>query len=319
MKIAPSDIFSINALEDYLGNPKKVDRILLMQSGAKEFDIWFDDLFSRGIASLQSPGKFQIDAIASRLVDTQNSGLARKLRIVSSELSKDDWSEIQCIEDLLHLYLLARGLLKIDHLPPLLKSELLNMAGMNWRKKDLQWVQPIEDQLWCIYSKEQKMENLRVLNSYFYGSNTGCVAEVNQYAFRFDPFEHQIETGQWWQGGLTYYPSNSPIHAFPMPGFSRKMTALPESPQIQPNQYSIPEMRASNPYRRGWPGVFPLSKIPDLIEQNQDIKATTESGLPVLKMMKFGAIDHFSKAFGIWELSKFIPLTVIERSALIQL
>ena len=312
MGIAPASVFRETDIEEYLSKPTRVDRIQLMQSGARELNFWLRDLFAQGLAALLSENKFGLDALAVRMVDTKNSSWARTLRLLSDSLDQCEWKEKVALYSLLGLYVQAKSVLNLEKLEPLLQTEVLATAGMNWRKKDLGKVIPVNDEWKCLHAKVEWMENLRLLSSDFVGVKSGFYATVNQYSFRFEPFDLQVQTGDLWYGDLIYYPSPTPVLAFPGEVFVKKSLKSKEAIPlpIEKMTYDLMRSREINPFRTHWPitlrsATLQKSHIPILDP------ATGEETERMKQLIQFSEADPNLHIFGYWSLQGFSPLSLI--------
>lgn len=313
MSIAPNKIFPEERLIEYYGSDKRRDRIDLMQSGAKELINWLEDLFSEGMSALLRSNKFGLDSIAVRMVDTQNSSIARKLRVLSDELEKDNWDESGGLLLLLELYTLAKAVIKVDSLPVLLKAETLPLSGMSWRKKDLEWVVPVNDQWKCLHHTLDWVENLRLKSCWMLGNKSGFFAQLNFYSFRFEPFSHQINQGEYWEGDLTYYPSPTPLPAFPSEVFHKipKSKVTKSTVPLANLMTQVGEVGKVNPLRQEWPLLVPVWKInTDALPLHHSY--TLKEKTRLRKYLEAGKRDSNLYLFGLWTPGGFRPLSLLK-------
>lgn len=320
MSIAPDNIFPKERLIEYFANERRKDRIDLMQSGAREFANWLEDLFSEGVSALLRSNKFGLDSIAVRMVDTQNGSIARKLRLLAGELEKDNWDESGGLLLLFELYTLAKALLKADSLPILMKAETLSLCGMSWRKKDLEWVIPVNDQWKCLHHTLDWIENLRLNTCWMLGRKSGFYAQLNFYSFRYEPFSHNINQGDCWEGDLIYYPSPTPLLAYPSEVFYKipeskfAKSTIPAANLMTP----IDEVSKSNPLRQEWPLLVPVYKInTDALTLHPSL--SVEKKTRIRKYLKAGKMDCSLFLFGLWTTGGFKALSLLKNGTTIDL
>ena len=294
---APTSIFSEKWLTEYFTSGTRPERIALMCAGAEELHTWLLDLFGQGLSQLQTVQKFELENLAKRMVDCQNGSLARRLRLIAADTEKTDWDEIQSIRDLLELYFLCKAMKKLNQLPLLLKAELLQIAGMSWRKKDLEEVKKVSDSWICLHLEADWLENLHVNTAWFWGVNKHIFAKVNLYAFRFEPFSHSFKTAQVWNGELIFFPSTVPLNAFVSENFlAASVQKLPEFNYAQHFEYKLNEQRALNPIRWEWPVVIPADELAK--DKKTDLKILDKNGAEVNHLMEFASLDPSLMTFG---------------------
>jgi len=309
---SPTSIFSEKWLSEYLESPNRKVRIDLMCTGAEELYNWLLDLFGQGITQLQNSAHFEIESLAKRMVDCKNGSLARRLRLITADLEKPEWDEVQTIEDLLELYFLCRAFKKVDQLPLLLKAELLQIAGMSWRKKDLEGVVKVSDQWICLHVEEDWIENLRTNTVYLVGIEKKVLAKVHLYAFRFEPFSHSFRTAQIWRGELVFFPSTVPLNAFVGDDFQvANSQIIPDLCFFRNIQYSVDYYRGLNPLRWEWPVL--ISPVELMEDKQRDRKLIDKHGNDLRDMMEFATLDSALLAFGTQDLSKFKLKSWIQR------
>lgn len=307
MAFAHQGIFPEKILLELLSQPGKKERIKLMKSGAEEFLNWVKDLFNKGLPQLLNTGHFELEKIAARLVDTKNSTLARELRMIGADLDTLNWSEKKCVDQLLRLYFLAKALKNMDGLPLLLQSELLQICGMSWRKKELEWIPPLSDQWLCLHEEENWRENLRVSQSWFYGIKSSVFFEYNQYAFRFAPFDHPVQGGKVYTGNVKYYPSVVPLQGFPSDGFLAGASASgKEKPKFSNPIETIIKLRAQHPLRMNWPMILPSAAFDKSSGFLQKLSGNQKNNALKL-LLNFSSLDPELRVFGLWSPSGFLP------------
>ncbi|TVQ42393.1 MAG: hypothetical protein EA362_13315 [Saprospirales bacterium] len=308
----PTSIFSEKWLSEYLNSPNRKERIELMTAGSEELYNWLLDLFGQGITQLQNSSRFEIESIAKRMVDCKNGSLARRLRIIATDVEKPDWDEVKTIEDLLELYFLCRAFKKVDKLPLLLKAELLQIAGMSWRKKDLEGVVKVSDQWICLHVEEDWIENLRTNTVYLVGIEKKVLAKVHLYAFRFEPFSHSFRTAQVWRGELVFFPSTVPLNAFVGDDFQvANSQNIPDLSLFRDIQYSVDHYRGLNPLRWEWPVLLPSTALSNTLLNR--LRITDKNGNDLTEMTEFAALDNSLIAFGTQDFSKFKLKSWIQR------
>ncbi len=311
MGMVSQSIFRDLDINAYLQKPSRADRIQLMQTGARELKQWIDDLFNRGLAALKSENKFEINAIATRMVDSKNASWGRILRLMSDSLDRSDWNERPTLYKLIQLYIQAGGVLKIDRLDPLLQTDLLAAAGMKWRRNALENVKPVSDDWLCLWCKKDTLENLTSLSAFLFGIKTGYYVRVNQYVFGREPFQAEFSFADTWSGDIIYFPSPTPLAAFPGTSLQKKRDHYhqPEIP-VENLRRDILKQIETNPFRYQWPMAIPAIEL--LESQTPVLDQETEQETEELKQfLDFASIDRNLTLFGTWSLAGFTPLSLI--------
>ena len=113
-----------------------VQRENRIQAGIEELQIWLEDLIRHGLAQAQSKPFSFWEQMAARLVDQQASGLANRVRTLSTVCaSGDGWLE-RLLKKISALQLLIEANHNLSQLSPDLQQEVRSLTGWSQKKDD---------------------------------------------------------------------------------------------------------------------------------------------------------------------------------------
>lgn len=192
-------------------NKNKNKRILLMQEGLQELEIWLLDLIRQGFALIETLDVEFWKGISSRMVDAKLGGLARNLRALSSLPSSGlNWPE-KMLEEIAQIYLLLKGFNNLDQLPEILQTELLAIAGVNFKKEDLLQLKGIQDD-WMILGQVKGIEeNLSFRRTWVKGITSNRMALILEFVWGDAAYMTHWPSGKIFKGELIFYPSTHPL------------------------------------------------------------------------------------------------------------
>lgn len=290
-------------------------RIAEMKAGLGELKTWLEDLMRQGIASLESQGTERLFSIATRMVDAKLGSIGRRLRALIPILGQDDWHE-QVMTTVGELYLLMNGLSKIENLPPLFQTEILTLAGVNIKKDLLLEKESVYD-IWqvvgVVMGREEQLTSRR---TWLMGENTGETAMLLDFSFGNQGFEQHWNVGNYFEGGLIFYPS-----VFPQRAILAAKEGVPMTPPvlngfstIKKFKQGLKEAFAKNPWLMNFPAYFDKA-IP--VFKNKKWFLADESGAAIpmaaddLKGWKILAISCGEpiRIFGEWREGQLTPLS----------
>ena len=187
-------------------------RLLQMDEGLQELNLWLNDVVRQGLANLEmQPPEFW-EEIAGRLVNAKCGKLARRVRHLPTLFGTPNWHE-KMLAEIGEMYLLLKGFKNIQQLPPALQQEMLNQAGINVKKEELAELKGVQDTWLVIGQTEGKDEdtNLFYRRTWIVGEKTLKVALLLEYAWGTNPYETSFKPGNQFRGEVVYYPSSFPL------------------------------------------------------------------------------------------------------------
>ncbi len=300
-------------------------RLERMKEGCRDLERWLLDLIRQGLAQTQvQPDQFW-EEMATRLVDAKLGGLARRVRKLPQLSGKEDWPE-QMLGELSELYLLTRSFERIDELSPTLRREMLNVAGLNVRKEELEKIKGITDK-WVVVGNHQGVEEqLRFQRTYLLGSDSGRTALILEFAWGDQTFNTSWPVGAAYQAELAFFPSSYPLRA--------------QVRRYQPHQGALPlpagfsglksfarayaQALAANPWLPAFPAAID-NLLPVVNETQLSLidrhRHQLRAGTLNPQSWKLVAVSSGYPlwVFGEWDGQQFIPLSTVQKDQIISL
>ncbi|HHH50164.1 MAG TPA: SWIM zinc finger family protein, partial [Saprospiraceae bacterium] len=189
-------------------------RIVLMKQGLQELEIWLLDLIRQGFASVENLDVEFWKGIAARMVDAKLGGLARNIRGLRALPTTGLYWPEKMLEQLAQLYLVIKGFEKLEQLPETLQTELLSVAGVNFKKDDLLQYKAVHDD-WMILGQVKGIEeNLSFRRTWLKGIKTNRMALILEFVWGDAAYMTHWPVGKIFQGALIFYPSAFPLRVF---------------------------------------------------------------------------------------------------------
>ncbi|HEX5625672.1 MAG TPA: hypothetical protein VFX48_06640 [Saprospiraceae bacterium] len=170
---------------------------------------WLDDLMLSGLIRLQADSE-KLNEISSRMVDAGLPGVARRLRLWPEKIrDASDWTDFVLMQ-ISELYLFVRSFERLDQLQDAEKEDLLNVAGVVFKKTDFTDQLILMDEWLCLGQVKEKEEKLIVIRSWFYGLQSKRFALFLEYQFNRFVKTKPVYTGRVYRSSVQFYPSAYP-------------------------------------------------------------------------------------------------------------
>ena len=137
--------------------------------------------------------------------------MARQVRIVAANLnnaSPEEWIGL-----LTDQAIIAKCLVNLAQFPALEQLDILHLAGLQQRKKELEGQEVISDQWTVLGVQMQQLEQLTERKVYLQSHSKGKIALILDYAFRSRIFDQNWTTGDVYKIKLKFFPSSVPLRA----------------------------------------------------------------------------------------------------------
>lgn len=194
---------------DETGQKKRaLQRDRRVQAGVDLLTVWLADLVRNGFAGLESqPSRFWEEP-ASRLVDSQASGLAARVRAMAAiPGSARDWPA-RLLGVVGRLKLLLHAYTRYDQLDPLLRADIDQAIGWTLRAEELEAHGDVVQDEWTILGQiHEDEERIRAQRTWMLGQNSARMAMVVQFAPGSSPFPEPLFPGTRLRASLAFYPS----------------------------------------------------------------------------------------------------------------
>lgn len=182
-------------------------KLLRLQDGLDELQLWLVDLIKNGLAHLGQQRK-QIKQFAARMVDAQLPGVAQRLNEIEDIAGLGDEAHLPILRSLGHLQLLIQAYANLAIFSAAEQADILEALGAN---KDVQAEGAVQDDwlvLGVIFTEENKLSQRKV---WLQGQKTQAFAMLLDYHYGSRNFEPWLMTGQVVQGQISYFLSNQPL------------------------------------------------------------------------------------------------------------
>lgn len=193
------------------------ERLLKVQAGVAELDLWLRDMVRGGLLSLPEKGTQYFDKMAARMVDSQASGFASLVKGFNkiNYYTGDAWQE-QALELTSKIHLQIEAFKNIEQLPPPLQEEIKSRVGWNIQQKELlenQDAESVDDDWLVIGRRTTQEEDITVQRNWLYGCKSKRYALVLNFAYRTAAIETPLVPAYISKARLVFYPSNQPYRA----------------------------------------------------------------------------------------------------------
>ncbi len=232
------------------------DRLDLMEKGVEQLHTWLNDVLRTGILE-QDFSDDSLSEVAARMVDAKMGSIGRRIRQFS-QLDRTDleWSD-RLRHDLALLYLFVINFKKLSSLTLPMQMTVLNWAGFNIKKKDLNPAKGIHDTWYVLGVTKRREEQLQVRKCWMVGAQSHRFGVIIDFAFGRTRFELEYSFQHAYRGRLNYYPSSFPVRAalFSVEETKRRPITLPAFDRIEKFLDQFARALAKNP----WITSFPCS------------------------------------------------------------
>lgn len=292
-------------------------RLRQMASGLDELEIWLMDTIRQGLATIEGQSNEYWNELSSRMVDAKLGSLARRIKGLQNLAGQEAWHE-KMLTELGEMYLVLKGFRNMEKLPPALQQELLNVAGINYKKEDLLEIKGIED-TWFVVGQIEGNEDdsLFYRRSWIYGDQTKKFALILDFAWGTTPYSENWKVGQQFKGSAIFYPSAFPLRVL-IKNFEMVAEPFTIFGYLHLTAFGVAYSSAigENP----WLQIFPafLENVKPIFHE-KEFYLIDEDGKQILiknvtgigwKMMALSG-GHLVNIFGEWDGKVFMPLSAI--------
>lgn len=179
---------------------KRADnRIMLVDAGVEELQLWISDLIRNGLLELPNKPKAYFDTVAARMVDAKAPGLASWVRALGSidYASSDDWFD-EAISILARVNLLLKTWNNKNNLTDSWLQSIKNLIGWSQSPKELMTDNEayiIKDH-WIVLGQEREtIEDLVIMRTWLWGIETSKSCLVLNFGTPFSPLENPFIVG----------------------------------------------------------------------------------------------------------------------------
>jgi hypothetical protein len=247
-----------------------------VSAGLDQLETWITDIVSAGLATARSREQAFWSQMASRLVDAQAPGLARRVREIGDlSVSSARW-QMDLIVGLARLQLLIDAYRNLDRLPPDLAAEVRTLAGWTQDQDAVRQGQGVRD-LWLVLGQHQTQEEqLRTQYTWLRGEQTRQFALLLDFAVGPQPLPAGLTIGQVIDAELAYFQGCPRLRALETlrHGSHPLRTSLPPTSTIAVMQSEHAKLLAMNPWLERYPvllgPVRPIMEKETLFLRDED-------------------------------------------------
>ena len=192
---------------------KRQKRLDEMQVGLRELREWLTEIATEGLAATQEEIDYWSN-LSARLVDAKLGGVGKRTLRMEQAMQRSDWPD-RVLRELGEVYLIARGFERLHELPDGLQHELLNEAGLNYKKEEILAQSGVSDTWMVIGRREGKSDDDQLFwrRIWLYGEETRQMALLLDFAFGGNPYDADYLFGTALEGEVHFYPSAHPQRA----------------------------------------------------------------------------------------------------------
>lgn len=230
-------------------------------AGLQELELWLADLIRGGLAQAQGQPYSYWNGIASRMIDAQAPGLARRLRELGGLASGGPGWQDALLAELGEIHLILEAYRRLETLPPGLQEDVRAIIGWTVKEEELAQLEAVADVWLVIGQRVEEEENLRVGRSWLWGRNSRRFALVLQFAHASQSLSLAFLPGTVTQAEIVFYPGSRPLRAAVR---SRSGTEVLRTEDLKSEHSHDVRMiledfgaaLAANPWTEAWPGIL---------------------------------------------------------------
>lgn len=293
-------------------------------AGIIELQTWLEDLAREGLSTLRARGPSFWNDIAARMVDSQASGLAARLRRASGmcfDTGLPDW-ETQLARELASIYLLGTACRRLPDLAPELQSDVRSLVGWTVSQDDVLAQAGVQDRWDVLAQHTSDSERVRARTTWLRGHTSGRWATIMQYAAGTQGYDKVLAPGTRFDGELCFYHSAYPLRALvrQQDAFSALDTALAPAPPLDASLAAYADALARNPFLDRFPllldAVVPRAGNAPHLACNDGRVLPLHAGFRHLWPLLALSGGHPVTVMGEWDGYAIVPLGVFTEGRL---
>lgn len=289
-------------------------RLLQMQRGLDELEIFLHDTLRNGIATFSAqPPKFW-EEWSAKLIAAKMKGIANRFAAFPQLLQLDNWNDI-ILRELGDIYLIIRGFRQLNNLSEGLQQELFTTIGVNAKKADVLAQKSISDCWKVLAIEEGEEEQLRYRRTWLYGKNCQQFALDLEFVWGNTDFISQWKVGTVWRADCFFYPANFSQRAlFQQAELVNEVVDIQGISSFDDLQKSYITALSKNPWLNNFP-IF-LTDLKFIRDQDtfywcdtlgKQWKATANSSIILWQLFGLSAGEPID-VFGVYSRRQFLPL-----------
>ncbi len=193
------------------------ERLLKVQAGIAELDLWLRDMVRTGILSLPEKSPQYFEKMAARMIDSQATGFATLIKgFTKINFFQGDAWQNEALEIAAKIHLQIEAFKNLEQLPSLLQDEIKSRIGWNVQQKELleNPTADVVDDDWLVIGRQTTQEDdITVQRNWLYGCASGRYALILNFAYRTAGIETTLVPATASRAKLVFFPSNAPFRA----------------------------------------------------------------------------------------------------------
>lgn len=299
-----------------------------VEAGLAVLDIWLGDLAREGLAALRSRPAKDWEAMAARLVDSQASGLAGRIRRAGMLIygsSAPGW-ELTVARELAQVALLSAAYRRLPALPAPLSTDVKTAIGWVMNQEEVLTEPGIADHWHVCGNLTQDDGRIARRSCYLYGQQSRRWAVMLQFSAGGQPLPPPLIPGTAHHGAMHFYPGAAPMRAVMGPdmqllGAARAFVFERPLPALL-DDYARTLSR--NPFIEQFPMLLEAVTSQVTVEPDPTFHLRDAEGalLPLERAFRRGWHLHALcggapvTVFGLWNGDAFLPLAVTAQGRL---
>ncbi|HRI16816.1 MAG TPA: SWIM zinc finger family protein [Verrucomicrobiota bacterium] len=201
-------------------------------AGLDDLGVWLRDLVRTGFAVLPGKPPSFWEAPATRLVDAQAPGLARRVSDLDNIATRgEDWP-VRLLRETARMHLAREAWSRIDRLPADTQADLRSTLGFSTNQEDVLASEGVHDQWLVVGRRITEEERLRVQRTWLFGHKTRRPALCLSFsAGPNQPLDVSLVPGDSVEAELAFFPSAWPLRALVKQRFGPPESTRAEFPQ----------------------------------------------------------------------------------------
>ena len=293
-------------------------RLDAMRAGIVQLEDWLLDLMRNGVANLVGQSPAYWTELGARMTDAQLGGIGNRVRALANLQTAPD-PHAALLAELADIHLLMRAFQQLEDLPPSIQQEVLNQAGINFKKEAVLELNGTED-LWlcCAQNEGSRDESLFWRRTWLYGEQSKQFALLLDFAHGQSPYPDAPRPGQTFRSEVVYFPGTYPQRALMKNiEFVDHPFHLAADPDLETLARRFAESLAANPWNNLLPGwldavvpVYQKSQL-FLVDRHQCAVPTQSSEAAALRLFALAG-GRPLRVFGEWNGHHFTLLTAFD-------
>jgi len=287
-----------------------------IEGGLQQLEAWLADIVAQGLAAARAqPAQFWLQ-MASRLVDAQAPGLARRVTSMSGfAVSGEQWQS-RLLAAMARLQLLIDAYRRIDKLPAALAAEVRTQIGWTQPQEALLAREGVRDQWHVLGHRQSQDDRLRVQSTWVAGLTSQRIALLLDFAVGNQPLAATLRIGQVLEAELVYFDGAPLLRALVKDRYASAPArhALPTAVDVSQLQSQFAALLAENPLLERWPAVLgPVcvrvdgaeTVLVDTAGRRVAVTANFRHGWLLVALAGGGTVN----LFGQWDGEVFDPIS----------